>query len=108
MPMPILIPAHPAPNLRPSSIVAQGLLNPRGLCLQSDGSLLMAEAGSGLPDQSFSGRISRLRPDPDMPGAWECRFGMPASTGPLSRSAPSALALGSTLISRPSDRKSVV
>ena len=70
MPMPILIPAHPAPNLRPSSIVAQGLLNPRGLCLQSDGSLLMAEAGSGLPDQSFSGRISRLRPDPDVPGAY--------------------------------------
>ncbi|KAB0564558.1 hypothetical protein C9383_04380 [Pseudomonas palleroniana] len=68
--MTLLIPAQPGENLRPSTLIAEGLLNPRGLCLQADGSLLLAEAGSGLPDQPFSGRISRLRPDPHQPGAY--------------------------------------
>ncbi|WP_260963058.1 hypothetical protein [Pseudomonas citri] len=70
MPIPIHIPAQPAENLCPSTVIAEGLLNPRGMCLQADGSLLLAEAGSGLPDQTFSGRISRLRPDPESPGAY--------------------------------------
>ncbi|NBF09264.1 hypothetical protein [Pseudomonas sp. Fl4BN1] len=70
MPIALLIPSQPQENLRPSRLVAEGLLNPRGLCLQNDGSLLLAEAGSGLPDQPFSGRISRLRPDPQTPGGY--------------------------------------
>lgn len=68
MPVPLQIPAHPGESLRPSTLVAEDLLNPRGLCLQADGSLLLTEAGSGLPDQPFSGRISRLRgPAPTCP-----------------------------------------
>lgn len=70
MPIPLQIPAHPGESLRPSTFVAEDLLNPRGLCLQADGSLLLTEAGSGLPDHPFSGRISRLRPDPQRPGAY--------------------------------------
>ena len=68
--MTLHIPAQPVETLRPSTLIAEGLLNPRGLCLQADGSLLLAEAGSGLPDQPFSGRISRLTPDPQRPGAY--------------------------------------
>lgn len=68
--MPIQIPAHPSETLRPSTLIAEGLLNPRGVCLQADGSLLLAEAGTGLPEQPFSGRISRLRPDPQAAGAY--------------------------------------
>ncbi|OPA84031.1 hypothetical protein BFW87_29475 [Pseudomonas fluorescens] len=68
--MTLHIPAQPIENLRPSTLIAEGLLNPRGLCLQDDGSLLLAEAGSGLPDQPFSGRISRLISDPERPGAY--------------------------------------
>lgn len=68
--MPIQIPAQPSENLRPSTIIAEGLLNPRGVCVQADGSLLLAEAGTGLPEQTFSGRISRLRPAPHQPGTY--------------------------------------
>ncbi|KAA8562309.1 hypothetical protein FX985_02375 [Pseudomonas extremaustralis] len=64
------IPAHPDETLRPSTLIAEGLLNPRGVCLRADGSLLLAEAGSGLADQPFSGRISLLQPDPQRPGAY--------------------------------------
>ncbi|MGR3889795.1 hypothetical protein [Pseudomonas sp. 1152_12] len=64
------IPAQPIEALRPSTFIAEGLLNPRGVCLQADGSLLLAEAGSGSADQPFSGRISRLHPDPQQPGAY--------------------------------------
>ncbi|MGE8411509.1 MAG: hypothetical protein ACN6QY_04010 [Pseudomonas sp.] len=70
MPVALHIPAQPDQQLRPSRIIAQGLLNPRGVCLQDDGSLLLAEAGSGLPDQPFSGRISRLRANPQVPGEY--------------------------------------
>lgn len=68
--MPLSVPAHPREDLRPSTLVAEGLLNPRGVHLQDDGSLLLAEAGSGRPDEPFSGRISLLRADPATPGAW--------------------------------------
>ncbi|MBT2337717.1 MULTISPECIES: hypothetical protein [Pseudomonas] len=68
--MPMHIPARPSETLRASTIIAEGLLNPRGLCVQADGSLLLVEAGSGLPEQTFSGRISRLRPDMNNPGAY--------------------------------------
>lgn len=68
--MTLRMPAQPRETLRPSTLIAEGLLNPRGLCLQVDGSLLLAEAGSGLPDQTFSGRISQLHPDPKRPGAF--------------------------------------
>ncbi|WP_053214009.1 hypothetical protein [Pseudomonas sp. Q12-87] len=70
MPAPLHIPAQPGETLRPSTIIAEDLLNPRGLCLEADGSLLFTEAGTGLPDQPFSGRISRLRADPHQPGAY--------------------------------------
>lgn len=66
----IEIPPSPRETLRPSAIIAEDLLNPRGLCLQTDGSLLLAEAGSGQAEQPFSGRLSRLRPDPDNPGGY--------------------------------------
>lgn len=68
--MPVTIPARPTENLRPSTLIAQGLLNPRGVCVEADGSLLLVEAGSGLPEHTFSGRISRLRPDPQHPGGY--------------------------------------
>lgn len=64
------IPAQPEQMLHPSDIIAEGLLNPRGVCVEDDGSLLLVEAGSGLPDQTFSGRISRLQPDAHTPGAY--------------------------------------
>ncbi|WVV63346.1 hypothetical protein NUH87_04240 [Pseudomonas batumici] len=70
MPMSVAIPDRPIESLRPSSLIAEGLLNPRGLCVEADGSLLLVEAGSGLSEQTFSGRISRLRPDPQQPGAY--------------------------------------
>lgn len=70
MPIALHIPAQPEQTLRPSDIIAEGLLNPRGVCVEDDGSLLLAEAGSGLPDQTLSGRISRLRPDTHAPGAY--------------------------------------
>jgi len=64
------IPAQPEQTLRPSDIIAEGLFNPRGVCVEDDGSLLLVEAGSGLPDQTFSGRISRLRPDAHARGGY--------------------------------------
>lgn len=68
--MTVTIPPSPQEDLRRSTVVVEGLLNPRGLCLQADGSLLLVEAGSGHPDAPFSGRISRLRPAPGSPGAY--------------------------------------
>ncbi len=64
------IPAQAEQTLRPSDIIAEGLFNPRGVCVEDDGSLLLVEAGSGLPDQTFSGRISRLRPDAHAQGGY--------------------------------------
>ncbi|AUG04560.1 hypothetical protein CXQ81_29455 [Pseudomonas sp. 09C 129] len=70
MTAPLRIPPRPHEDLRAHTVIHENLLNPRGLCLQADGSLLLAEAGSGRPDQPFSGRISRLRPDPRRTGAY--------------------------------------
>jgi DNA-binding beta-propeller fold protein YncE len=39
------------------TVIAQNLNNPRGVAIYPDGRLLLAEAGTGLPD-SYSGRIS--------------------------------------------------
>lgn len=56
------VPAQPRETLCPDSIIADGLLNPRGISVQADGSLLLIEAGTGHAETPFSGRISRLRP----------------------------------------------
>ncbi|MGY2400648.1 hypothetical protein [Pseudomonas sp. SDO5271_S396] len=76
--MTLHIPSRPDEALCPSTFIAEGLLNPRGVCALADGSLLLVEAGSGLADQTFSGRISRLHPDPQRPGAY-------LSGGPLAQ-----------------------
>jgi len=68
--MPLHIAAQVREDLRPTSIIAEGLLNPRGVHWQDNGSLLLVEAGSGQPGEPFSGRISRLPADPAKPGAW--------------------------------------
>jgi hypothetical protein len=59
----------------PKTVVARGLLNPRGLAFGPDGSLYVAEAGSAGPDRAKAepdamryhvgktGRVSRLAPD---------------------------------------------
>ncbi|MFW3894808.1 hypothetical protein [Pseudomonas bharatica] len=70
MPLPIHIAQHLRETLRPSTLVASGLLNPRGVHLAEDGSLLLVEAGSGQPGDPFTGRISRLPAEAGKPGAW--------------------------------------
>lgn len=64
----IHVPDTCAVVFRPQQFIAEGLLNPRGICLLDDGRLLVAEAGSGHADAPFSGQISQLRPDPAAPG----------------------------------------
>lgn len=67
MHFPIHVSPHPRQTLCPSTIIAEGLLNPRGACLQADGSLLLAEAGSGLPSglsAAESADCDRIRPHP--------------------------------------------
>lgn len=68
--MTIHIPQHPDQTLRPTSIIAEGLRNPRGVLAEADGSLLLVEAGTGLPGDPFTGRISRLPADPQTPGGY--------------------------------------
>lgn len=58
----IRIPAQPHEALCSSTIIADGLLNPRGISVQADGSLLLIEAGTGHTDTPLSGRISQLQP----------------------------------------------
>ena len=69
--MTIHIPFNPHDAVRSGTVIAEGLLNPRGLCLEPDGSLLLVEAGSGHADQPLSGRISRLRPAPGTSGHYQ-------------------------------------
>jgi glucose/arabinose dehydrogenase len=45
----------------PRTLIASGLLNPRGMHLLPSGELLVAEAGTGDPDNPNTGRLTRLR-----------------------------------------------
>jgi hypothetical protein len=47
-------------GLLDSTIVAKGLINPRGLQSLDDGSILVVEAGSGAPQPPGSGRVVKL------------------------------------------------
>jgi hypothetical protein len=51
-------------------IIADGLLNPRGVCQKPDGSLLLVEAGTGDATAPFSGRLLQLKPDPSRSGCY--------------------------------------
>ena len=57
---PIEVPLAPSVALLPRQLVATGLANPRGMYLQSDGSLLVAVAGTGDPKDPLTGGILRL------------------------------------------------
>lgn len=57
---PIMVPPSPAVALLPRARVAAGLLNPRGMFVLPTGELLLSEAGTGMPDDLQSGRLSRL------------------------------------------------
>jgi hypothetical protein len=57
----IEIPREPARAPLERTVVASGLRNPRGMLLLPDGALLVAEAGSGAPDDELSGRLLLLR-----------------------------------------------
>lgn len=62
LPGPIEVPARLAPALRaPRTRVASGLANPRGMHVAADGSLLVAVAGTGDPQQPHSGGLLKLR-----------------------------------------------
>jgi len=58
--LPVRIPADPKAVLYESRIVASRLANPRGILRLEDGSLLVAEAGTGDPNDVHTGRITRL------------------------------------------------
>ncbi len=60
-PSAIEIPAVVTTAELPRVRVASGLLNPRGMFLSEDGSLLVAEAGTGDPQNPDTGALSRLR-----------------------------------------------
>jgi hypothetical protein len=53
-------PSDPSAELWTSRVVATGLTNPRGMLWLADGSLLVAEAGVGDPNDPNTGRVSRL------------------------------------------------
>lgn len=54
------VPVAPEVRLLPRQVIARGLQNPRGLFVLPDGALLVAEAGSGKPDDVLSGTLTRL------------------------------------------------
>ena len=56
----VTVPAHVARALLPRHKVAGNLRNPRGLVRLPDGALLVAEAGTGAPDDLLSGGIVKL------------------------------------------------
>jgi hypothetical protein len=66
----IKMPACPDLSLLPSTIIATGLNNPRGMLLRDDGCLWLVEAGTGNHQHSFSGRVLELKPDPNHQGAY--------------------------------------
>jgi glucose/arabinose dehydrogenase len=53
-------PQDPAVELWTRRVIATGLTNPRGMLWLSDGSLLVAEAGVGDPNEPNTGHITRL------------------------------------------------
>jgi hypothetical protein len=57
----IEIPSSPAVELLPRERVVSGLLNPRGMHVSEDGSLIVATAGTGDPAQPLTGAILQLR-----------------------------------------------
>ncbi len=63
--LPITIPLGPEIDLRPHTIVASGLANPRGMLAREDGSLLVALAGTGDPEAPGSGALIELTPPRD-------------------------------------------
>lgn len=66
----IVIPMKVAEDLRPHEIIAHGLDNPRGLFVLADGSLLVAEAGLGEPENPYTSRLTRLT-DIDRDGRYD-------------------------------------
>ncbi|MFI5306403.1 MAG: hypothetical protein ACHQ53_03560, partial [Polyangiales bacterium] len=56
----IEIPANVTAAPLPRRVVAAGLRNPRGMVALDDGQLLVSEAGTGVPDDPLTGRLSRL------------------------------------------------
>lgn len=55
-----LVSATPTTDLWTRRVVATRLVNPRGILRRADGSLIVAEAGVGDPQDLFTGRITRL------------------------------------------------
>lgn len=68
MSIPFQVKSQPAMAKCQSVVVADGLLNPRGVCQKPDGSLLLVEAGTGDATTPFSGRLVQLKPDPSRSG----------------------------------------
>jgi hypothetical protein len=68
MPIPFQVQSEPAVVKCATVVVADGLLNPRGLCQKPDGSLLLVEAGTGDAKTPFTGRLVHLKPDPARSG----------------------------------------
>lgn len=56
----IVVPRELPKALRPRTLVVTDLLNPRGMHVLPSGDLLIAEAGSGDPQDPQTGRLSRL------------------------------------------------
>ncbi|MDH5670906.1 MAG: hypothetical protein OEZ06_02095 [Myxococcales bacterium] len=56
----IRIPETPARALLPRALVARALSNPRGMHRGADGALLVAEAGTGDPENPLTGTLARL------------------------------------------------
>ena len=65
----IEVPAAPTQALQTRTLVSSGLLNPRGMHLLEGGDLLVAEAGTGDPEQPLTGALSRFS-DRDANGAF--------------------------------------
>jgi hypothetical protein len=65
----IEVPLSMAAAPLPRRVIARGLRNPRGMVVLDDGQLLVAEAGTGAPDDALTGRLSRLT-DHDGDGAF--------------------------------------
>lgn len=56
----VVVPLTPRRDLRPHRIIAHALNNPRGMYVRADGSILVAEAGTGDPRTPNSSDLLRL------------------------------------------------